>query len=66
MYSGIRHLVFPAIWMMFGMTIERACIHAAKSCWERGLDLTVRESAFGESWKTQRNDKLVASTCAWR
>jgi len=56
-------ILFPAIWMMFGMTIEAGMYSMQQVMLERGLDLTVREVRLG-IMENPTHDKLVASTCS--
>jgi hypothetical protein len=55
-------ILFPAIWMMFGMTIEAGMYSMQQVMLERGLDLTVRQVRLG-IMDSPTHDKLVTSTC---
>ncbi len=55
-------ILFPVIWMMFGMTIEAGMYSMQQVMLERGLDLTVREVRLG-IMDNPTHDKLVTKTC---
>ena len=54
--------LFPAIFLMFGMTIEAGMYSMQQVMLERGLDMTVREVRLGILAKPT-HDALVKSTC---
>jgi Flp pilus assembly protein TadG len=55
-------ILFPVIWMMFGMTIEAGMYSMQQVMLERGLDLTLREVRLG-IMDNPTHEKLVTSTC---
>lgn len=55
-------LLFPAIWMLFGMTLEAGMYTMQEVMLERGLDMTVRDVRLG-LMENPDHDKLVDQTC---
>ncbi|MFZ3584058.1 TadE/TadG family type IV pilus assembly protein [Loktanella sp. DJP18] len=57
-------LLFPAIWMMFGATMEAGMYSMQQVMLERGLDLTVRDVRLGII-PAPTHEKLVKATCKY-
>ena len=57
-------LLFPAIWMMFGATMEAGMYSMQQVMLERGLDMTVRDVRVG-IMSEPTHAKLVISTCKY-
>lgn len=56
-------ILFPLIWMAFGMAMEAGMYSVQNTMLERGLDLTVREVRLG-ILKEPNHASLVTRTCA--
>ncbi|SHF36509.1 TadE-like protein [Loktanella atrilutea] len=57
-------LLFPVVWMLFGLTMESGMYGMQQVMLERGLDLTVREVRLGLMEEPTR-EKLIAQTCKY-
>ncbi len=57
-------ILFPVVWMMFGLTMESGMYSMQQVMLERGLDLTVRDVRLGVMDNPTR-ETLIAQTCAY-